>query len=129
MSKVTRNPLPAPLRPEDISGEGALLTVKSVLVDVPSDKNRRGKVTVIVTWEHDKKGLYLNASSIDAAIEGFGSDESDTWTDKKFPVIKAHSEYQDRESGKRVVGYTLWVAPAESWATLFKRYKAEAKAK
>ena len=127
MAKVTRNPFPAPLKPEDIDGEAAVLTVKSVLVDVASDKNRRGKVTVIETWEHERKGLYLNASSIDAAIEGFGSDESDNWTDKKFPVIKVHSEYEDRTTGKKTMQWVLWVAPADQWAKLIKSLKAAAK--
>lgn len=125
MPKVTRNPLPAPLRPEDVAAESGVLRVRDVLVDVPSDKNRRGKVTVILTWEHeqDRKGMYLNAQSIDNAIAGFGTDQSEDWKDKEFPYITVRTQYKDRDSGKDVFGRTLWVAPPEQWATLLKAHK------
>jgi len=132
MSKVTRNPLPAPLRPEDVGQESGVLKVKDVLVDVPSDKNRRGKVTVILTWGHEGKGMYLNAASIDAAIQGFKSDESDQWKDQDFPFITVRTEYVDKDSQKKVYGKTLWVAPPEQWAGMLKEHRArkrDAKAK
>lgn len=123
MPKVTRNPLPAPMRPEDITGETALFRVKDVLVDQPSEKNRRGKVTVILPWDSEK-GIYLNASSIDAAIAGFGSDMSEQWKDKEFPVIKVHSTFKDPETGRETSGWKVWVAPADQWPTLIKQLKA-----
>lgn len=123
MPRVQRNPLPAPMRVEDIRGESAVFHVKNVLVDVKSDRNRQGRVTVIIPVENEKKGLYLNATSIDAAIEGFGSEMSEDWIGKPFPVIKVFSEFEDK-SGKTVSAWKLWIAPAENWAKLMPKSKA-----
>lgn len=123
MAKVSKNPLPAPLRPEDVKlavGQTLVCRVKSVLVDVPTQQNRRGKATVILTWEHPDKGVYLNATSIENAIAGFKSDESDNWVDKFFPLIVVNAEYEDRQTGRKSMTPKLWVAPAEDWAELLK---------
>lgn len=128
MPKVTLNPLPAPMRPEDLGGESAVFLVKEVLVDQASDRNRRGKVTVITVWESDK-GIYLNESSKAAAIAGFKSDMSEEWKDKPFPVIKVHSTFKDAETGRETSGWKVWVAPAENWPAMLKAHKAQERQK
>ncbi len=124
MTKITRNPLPAPLRPEDLSGKmEAVLQVKDVLVDQPTDKNRRGKATVVIPWGFENKGLYLNATSIDHAVTGMKSDESDEWKDKLLPVVVVTSEYEDPQTHKKTMTPKIWVAEPAQWARILKAHK------
>ncbi len=121
MPKITKNPLPAPLRPEHLGGREALICrVKDTLVDVPSAQNRRGKATVMILWEFPDKGLYLNETSKDHAVAGFKSDETDDWKDKPVPVIVVRSEFRDPETGRTTAGPKVWIAPSDQWPTLLK---------
>lgn len=118
MAKITRNPLPAPLRPEDLGGKETLACrVKDVLVDVAVDRaqNRRGKTTVMLLWDFEGKGLYLNESSKEHAVAAFGSDETDDWKDKPVAVRVVRSEYTDRETGKSMTTKKVWIAAPDEW--------------
>lgn len=121
MAKITRNPLPAPLRPEDFGGREALIcTVKTVKVDVPSEQGKRGKATFMELYEFPGKGLYLNETSKAHAVEGFASDETDTWLDKKVPLVVVNSTFEDRTTHATRVGKSLWVAPPADWKKLLR---------
>jgi hypothetical protein len=121
VAKITRNPLLPPLRPEDFKGQEALVCrVKRVEVDVASEKGKRGKATFIELWEFPGKGLYLNESSKENAVQGFGSDETDHWKDKPVPVIAVNSEYEDPKTHMKRPTLALWVAPADRWKALFR---------
>jgi hypothetical protein len=129
MAKITKNPLPPPLRPEDISPRQLIaVRVKDVLVDVPTKSTRSGKTTVMLTWEYPGKGIYLNETSKENAVQGFQSDETDNWKDKFCPVIVVRSEFEDRTTHQQSVTPKLWVAPADDWAKLLKQANADAKA-
>ena len=130
MAKVTRNPLPAPLRPEDLAGKkSAVCTVKDVKVDLPSPNTRRGKSTVLILVEFPDKGLYLNATSTDNCIRGFGSDESDEWVGKLVPIVAVQSEDARAATDPTIPKLTtkLWVATPEEWPTMLKGKTARAK--
>lgn len=118
MAKITRNPLPAPIRPEDLGGkETQACRVKDVLVDVAVDRaqNRRGKTTVMILWEHEGKGLYLNESSKEHAVVAFGSDETDDWKDKPVAIRVVRSTFTDRESQRETTTKKVWIAAPEEW--------------
>lgn len=137
MAKIQKNPLPPPLRPEDIQNRVlVVLKVKDVQVDVKVDRdqNRRGKATFMTFWDPqipgldvEGKGLYLNATSQQNAVEGFGSDETDHWKDKDVPLIRVNTEYEDRTTKQKQAGVGVWVAPAKDWPALFKQWKADQK--
>ncbi len=128
MARITRNPLPAPLRPEHLGGkETVVCRVKDVLVDVASDKNRRGKATVVILWEYPDLGLYLNETSKDNAIKGMASDESEQWKDKPLPLIVVRSENPQAARDPSIPQYSnkVWVAPPSQWAKLIKENPPE----
>jgi hypothetical protein len=115
---MQKNPLPAPIRPEDLGGKETMACrVRDTLVDVPVDRdqNRRGKTSVLLLWEFEGKGLYLNESSKDHLITAFGSDETDDWKDKAVALLIVRSEYVDRTSGRAAMSRKVWVAPPEAW--------------
>lgn len=121
MGKVTPNPLLPPLRVADFAGRDALVCrVKRVALNVPSAQGKGGRATFMELWEFPGKGLYLNATSLEAAVAGFGSDETDNWADKSVPVVVVQAEYEDRITKVKTVRPNLWVAPAEEWKKLLK---------
>jgi hypothetical protein len=121
MTIIQKNPLPAPLRPEDVApNQAVIVKVKDVLVDVKSPQTRSGKSTVLLCWEFEGKGIYLNATSQENACEGFGSRDTEDWKDKPCPIIVVRSSFEDRESHQQIAGAKLWVAPAKDWPTLLK---------
>lgn len=121
MAKIESNPLLPPLRVADFAGKDALVCkVKSAHVNVASEQGKRGRATFLELWEFPGKGLYLNATSQQNAVRGFGSDETDNWLDKLIPVVVVQSEYEDRVTKVKRVGPNLWVAPPEDWKRLLK---------
>lgn len=121
MAKIQANPLLPPLRVSDFAGKDALICkVKSVSVNVPSAQGKGGRATFMELWEFPGKGLYLNATSQQNAVAGFGSDETDNWHDKPVPVIVVQSEYEDRVTKVKRTGPNLWIAPAEEWKRLLR---------
>ena len=113
MAKIEANPLLPPLRVSDFAGKEALICkVKAAHVNVPSEKGKRGKATFLELWEFEGKGLYLNATSQQNAVAGFGSNETDAWLDKPIPVIVVLSEFEDQATGKKTPTRTLWRRPA-----------------
>ena len=120
MAKITKNILPAPLRAEDLNAEALVCRVQDTLVDVASDRNRRGKVTVILLWEFPGKGLYLNETMKEHAVAGFKSDETDDWKDKPIPLVVGLSEYEDQQTHRKTVTRKPWIAPPDQWAKLLK---------
>ncbi len=121
MAKVTPNPLLPPLRVSDFAGKDALICrVKRVALNVPSAQGKRGVASFMELWEFPGKGLYLNATSLQHAVAGFGSDETDNWTDKSVPVIVVQTEFTDRVTKVTRTGPGLWVAPAEDWKRLLR---------
>jgi hypothetical protein len=121
VAKIEANPLLAPLRVEDFQGKEALVCrVKDAKVNVPSEKGKRGKATFLELWEFPGKGLYLNATSQQHAVEGFGSDETDNWKDKLVPVVVVNAEYKDPKTLQVTVSKVLWVAPAANWKMLLR---------
>jgi hypothetical protein len=120
MARVTRNPLPTPLRPDNLERETGAYTISDVLVDIPSEKNKRGKVTVVVLKEFPGKGLYLNASSLDHLIQGFKSDESNDWKGKQVPLMVVTSEDPRAAKDPTVprMSKRIWVAPPDQWRTI-----------
>lgn len=121
MAKIEANPLLPPLRVSDFAGKEALICkVKAVKVNVPSEKGKRGRATFMELWEFEGKGLYLNATSQQHAVAGFGSDETDTWLDKQVPVIVVVSEFEDPTTGKKTPTRSLWIAAPEDWKGLLR---------
>lgn len=125
MTLIQKNPLPAPLRPEDIAPkQSVIVKVKDVLVDVKSPQTRSGKSTILLCWEFEGKGIYLNATSQENACAGFKSRDTEDWKDKPCPIIVVRSSFEDRESHQQVAGSKLWVAPPEQWEQLLKEAPA-----
>lgn len=121
MAKIQGNPLLAPLRVSDFAGKDALICrVKAAHVNVPSAQGKGGRATFLELYEFPGKGLYLNATSQQNAVEGFKSDETNDWLDKQLPVIVVQSEYEDRVTHVKRTGPNLWVAPAEAWSKLLR---------
>lgn len=121
MGKVQKNPLLPPLRVADFGGKDALVCrVKRVELDVPSSQGKGGKATFMELWEFPGKGLYLNATSLQNAVVGFGSDETGDWHDKQVPVIVVQSEFEDRTTKVKTIKPNLWLAPAEEWKRLLR---------
>lgn len=126
MPKVTRNILPKPLRPDDLGGQATVVcTVKDVTVDAPSPQTRRGKSTFLRVVEYPEFGIYLNETSKDYAIQGFGSDDSDDWIGKLVPLVVVQSENMDRDPSAPRYVKKIWIAPPENWAVLLKGKKAK----
>jgi len=121
VAKIEANPLLAPLRVEDFQGKEALICrVKDTKVNIPSERGKRGRATFIELWEFPGKGLYLNATSQQNAVEGFGSDETDNWKDKLVPVVVVNAEFTDPKTRQTTVTKVLWVAPSANWKALLK---------
>lgn len=121
VAKIEANPLLPPLRASDFAGKEALVCrVKAVKVNVPSERGKRGRATFMELWEFEGKGLYLNATSQANAVAGFGSDETDHWTDKPVPVIVVNSEFEDPRTHIKTTGRTLWIAAPEDWKSLLR---------
>lgn len=121
MAKIQANPLLPPLRFEDFQGKEILVCrVKDAKVNVPSEQGKRGKATFLELWEFPGKGLYLNATSQQNAVEGFGSDETDNWKDQQLPVMVVNAEFEDPKTRVKTISKVLWVAPAANWKTMLR---------
>lgn len=92
VARLTRNALPAPLRPEDIRNTAQVVTVMETHVDVPAPNTRSGKTTYMVLREYPGKGFYLSEADKDVLIEAFGTDDTDAFTGQGIPV---HIREQD----------------------------------
>jgi len=121
MAKIEANPLLPPLRVEDFQGKEALVCrVKDAKVNIPSERGKRGRATFLELWEFPGKGLYLNATSQQNAVKGFGSDETDNWKDQQLPVIVVNAEFEDPKTKVKTISKVLWVADAENWKSLLR---------
>jgi hypothetical protein len=121
MAKIKKNPLLPPLRVSDFGkADGLVCQIKEMHVDVGTTQTRSGKTTFAELYEFPGKGLYMNATSLQNAVDGFGSDETDNWLDKQIPIIKVHAAFTDKTTQQEKSGPNLWVAPAEDWKSLMK---------
>jgi hypothetical protein len=120
MGRLTRNTLPAPLRPEDLRVAQAC-TVVDTFIDVPA-QTRSGKTTYMTLAEFQGKGFYLNDSDKDTLIEVFGTDDTDAFKGKKIavqirrvPNFKSDPKSRDYDPREPREIDVVRVAPAESW--------------
>lgn len=97
---------------DDLEEDVAIVTIvgyEEDEIDDPEAADGKRLLAKMFFEETGDKCLFLNATMVDELTEGFGSDDSDDWINKKVPIEKRKVKFGRDKFDK------VYIVPAEDW--------------